>query len=143
MKPEPIDEELMLRMQARLGHQREQIARYRGDNAIAYQRDRAGAMVGINSAPLPPFLDYSWREEALCRGPEHDTSMFFPGRGDTDSLRAARAICAECSVTDPCVEFALVTGAEGIWGGTSEKQRRAMRRKLGRALGETSAPGSR
>lgn len=57
------------------------------------------------------------------------TALFHPERGDMASVAAARVICAGCPVTGPCFEFAVVLGvsAVGVWGGTSERQRRARR----------------
>jgi uncharacterized membrane protein len=52
--------------------------------------------------------------------------VFFPGRGE--SAEPARQICAGCPVWQPCLEFALSRGiVHGIWGGLSERDRRALR----------------
>jgi len=67
-----------------------------------------------------------WVQRAACRG--HDTEMFFPTRGDHASMRAAQAVCATCEVTTECLDYALANGEKvGIWGGLSERQRRAIR----------------
>jgi WhiB family transcriptional regulator, redox-sensing transcriptional regulator len=58
--------------------------------------------------------------------------MFFPGRGDIKTVCAAQKICADCEVSEACLQFALVTDAEGIWGGTTRQQREKM---LGRRGG--------
>jgi WhiB family redox-sensing transcriptional regulator len=57
-----------------------------------------------------------------------------PCRGITplmyDELGVARAkaVCAGCPVREACLEFALANDERwGVWGGTSERQRRAMR----------------
>jgi WhiB family redox-sensing transcriptional regulator len=57
-----------------------------------------------------------------------------PCRGITplmyDELGVARAkaVCAGCPVREACLEFALANAERwGVWGGTSERQRRAMR----------------
>lgn len=70
--------------------------------------------------------DQSWRRQAACLGLDPD--IFFPFTGESDA--EARAVCATCVVTAECLEHAL-TAAEyvGIWGGTSERQRRIMRRQ--------------
>ena len=68
-----------------------------------------------------------WRVEARCRG--LDPEMFFPERGDhADELRA---ICGECPVIEPCRDWALHHEGLGFWGGTSEAERRRIRRELG------------
>lgn len=71
-----------------------------------------------------------WRGESLCR--DTNPELFFPV-GTTgaaiDHIAAAKLICAECTVTEECLEFALMTNQDsGIWGGTSEEERRKLRR---------------
>ncbi len=69
----------------------------------------------------PAFMDLG-----SCRGMDPD--LFFPDRGE--SLAPAQAICAECIVADECLEYALVNGERfGVWGGTSERERRRIRRR--------------
>lgn len=71
-----------------------------------------------------------------------------PCRGITplmyDELGVARAkaVCAGCPVREACLEFALANDERwGVWGGTSERQRRAMRvvRVRERRVAEMSA----
>lgn len=71
-----------------------------------------------------------WRARAACRdlGPE----VFFPvgstGRA-LDQVEAAKAVCAGCPVKTQCLAWALETNQrDGVWGGTSEDERRALRR---------------
>ena len=70
----------------------------------------------------------SWWELAECAG--HDPDVFFPSQGaDT---RAAKAVCRLCLVREDCLEFALANRERfGIWGGTSELQRKRLRRERG------------
>jgi WhiB family redox-sensing transcriptional regulator len=70
-----------------------------------------------------------WREDAACL--DVDPDMFFPTRGDHQAAEQARDFCtARCSVTADCLEYALRTGQDiGIWGGTTSRQRSALRRK--------------
>ncbi len=44
---------------------------------------------------------------------------------------AAKAVCFGCAVRAACLSFALATGQAGIWGGTTQEERRAMRRPSG------------
>jgi WhiB family redox-sensing transcriptional regulator len=45
-------------------------------------------------------------------------------------LVRARAVCADCGVRKECLEFALTTNQDcGVWGGTSEEERRDIRRR--------------
>lgn len=49
---------------------------------------------------------------------------------DEASLLRAKGICAVCPVIEDCLEYALETNQRaGIWGGTSEKERKSLRRK--------------
>jgi WhiB family redox-sensing transcriptional regulator len=39
-------------------------------------------------------------------------------------------VCAGCPARERCLEFAIVTNQEyGVWGGTSEEERRVLRRQ--------------
>ncbi len=68
--------------------------------------------------------DTSWHEHAACRGV--DPELFFPPRGG--EWDEARHVCERCPVRRECLEYALETGEKfGIWGGTSERQRRGLR----------------
>ncbi len=73
--------------------------------------------------------DHSWRDDAACRN--IDPVLFFPvgTAGDAaEETRAAIALCRRCPVSEQCLEFAMVTNQrDGIWGATSEDDRRRMR----------------
>lgn len=67
-----------------------------------------------------------WWEVAACRTADPD--LFFPvapsGPGRTEADRA-KAMCAVCRVRRQCLQFALATHqSHGIWGGTTEEERR-------------------
>lgn len=44
--------------------------------------------------------------------------------------KAAKAVCAGCPLKTECLIFALKTGQQGIWGGTTENERKSLRRKM-------------
>ena len=72
----------------------------------------------------------NWRRSALCR--DSNAELFFP-IGSTgialDMIEAAKDICEQCPAKDPCLEFALQTNQEaGIWGGSTEEERRLIRK---------------
>ena len=72
--------------------------------------------------PAPSSIGWCYR--AACSGADLD--LFFPGRGE--SAEPARRICAGCPVRQPCLEFAVSQGiTHGIWGGLTERNRRALR----------------
>ena len=64
---------------------------------------------------------------------DHNRRFFFPPprfeRKDEKLNREARAraICAQCSVKEDCLSYALdIREPHGIWGGASEAERRQM-----------------
>lgn len=68
---------------------------------------------------------HEWQERALCRGEDRD--QFFP---DTKQGAQLKQRCKTgCEVQADCLLYALATDAVGIWGGTSTKERQAMKRK--------------
>jgi WhiB family redox-sensing transcriptional regulator len=70
-----------------------------------------------------------WRDSAACSGLPH--AIFFPfGEAIEDAIEGAKKICGICPVTEGCLEFALETNQRaGIWGGSSEDDRKALRRR--------------
>ena len=65
-----------------------------------------------------------WRELAACRGAGLDLS--FPERGE--SAEPARLVCAACPVRQPRLDYAITNRiTHGIWGGLTERERRALR----------------
>lgn len=71
-----------------------------------------------------------WRDRAACIDSD---AVFFPERGQ--SAGPAKAVCRGCPVAADCLEYALVRGEQhGIWGGTSERQRRVLRRERGLSI---------
>ena len=89
-------------------------------------------MALAQSRPLQLTIERDdWRDVALCR--DTDPDLFFPV-GTTgpaiEQIAQARAVCATCEVQAPCLEFALVTNQDsGVWGGTSEEERRQLRKQ--------------
>ncbi len=79
--------------------------------------------------------DYSWRANANCR--DTDPELFFPLGNTGEALRMlvrARAVCADCDVRQKCLDFAMATNQDcGVWGGTSEDERRDLRRRAAAA----------
>ena len=82
-----------------------------------------------------------WRAVAACR--EGDPDLFFPVGSTGPALRqieAAKAVCRACPSLAPCLDFALRTGQDaGVWGATSEDERRAIRRASRRRAAASSA----
>ena len=76
-----------------------------------------------------------WRHKAACL--DEDPELFFPiGTTGPASLQVAeaKAVCRRCPSMDPCLTWALETGQDaGVWGGLSEDERRALKRRNARA----------
>jgi WhiB family transcriptional regulator, redox-sensing transcriptional regulator len=96
----------------------------------------------IQSRTLSFSIEHDdWRKHAACR--DTDPDLFFPV-GTTgpaiEQIENAKAVCRQCEVQKPCLEYALVTNQDsGIWGGTSEEERRALRRQRAARLRRASA----
>lgn len=77
------------------------------------------------------FGDEEWQRQAACVG--EVAPMFYPPmRTERKVVRLAReakakAICMECRVRQPCLDFALANNERyGIWGGLNDIERRAL-----------------
>lgn len=71
-------------------------------------------------------MDTEWMETGKCR--EVHPSTFFPSDGV--GVEIARRICADCPVKSLCLEYALRNRIDhGVWGGTSERERRRILRQ--------------
>jgi WhiB family transcriptional regulator, redox-sensing transcriptional regulator len=67
-----------------------------------------------------------WQQRGNCLGVDPD--LFFPERGV--STKEPKAVCKGCEVQAECLEYALSNGEKfGIWGATSERERRKLRRQ--------------
>jgi WhiB family transcriptional regulator, redox-sensing transcriptional regulator len=79
-----------------------------------------------------------WRHRAACR--DEDPNLFFPIGSTGPSLawiEDAKAVClGRCTVVGECLQFALEHGLDGVWGATTEEERRAMKRRAARARPE-------
>jgi len=75
-----------------------------------------------------------WRHQAACL--TEDPELFFP-IGNTGpavlQIDEAKAVCRRCDVIETCLRWALDTGQDaGVWGGLSEDERRALKRRMAR-----------
>ncbi|HET6917244.1 MAG TPA: WhiB family transcriptional regulator [Acidimicrobiales bacterium] len=84
-------------------------------------------------------MDAGWQESAVCASV--DPELFFPEVGGTP--QTAKGVCLSCPVRQECLEYAqaldavLPTPVRGVWGGTSEQDRDAMRRGVDVVLVKT------
>ena len=85
-----------------------------------------------------------WRHRAICR--DEDPELFFPvGTSGPALLQIAEAksVCRRCPVVSECLTWALESGQDaGVWGGMSEDERRALKRRSARTRAHTASAGS-
>jgi WhiB family redox-sensing transcriptional regulator len=100
--------------------------------ADGYKWTQADETVGVLPEEFVGSLrNLAWQRRGNCADPAVPTRVFFPGRGDQESLEAARAICTDCPVRQRCLEYGLATNSSGIWGGLSELERQQLRGERG------------
>lgn len=85
--------------------------------------------------PVPPQRpDVPWDWTALAACQYTDVDAFFPEKGESPA--PAKRVCASCEVRAECLEYALEGRIrEGVWGGTTERQRRPLLAERERAAG--------
>lgn len=77
-------------------------------------------------------LEYApghWVQDALCG--QTDPELFFPEKG-VSSARA-KLVCRQCPVITQCRDFAVAAPMllDGVWGGTTARERQELRRERG------------
>jgi WhiB family redox-sensing transcriptional regulator len=76
-------------------------------------------------------IGMDWRHRALCR--DEDPELFFPIGNSGPALsqiEEAKIVCRRCPVVETCLQWALDSGQDaGVWGGMSEDERRALKRR--------------
>lgn len=71
-------------------------------------------------------MDLSWKANGACRWVEPE--LFYPV-SDADAAPAKR-VCASCAVQQRCLDFAVESREfEGVWGGLTGTERRALHRR--------------
>lgn len=82
-----------------------------------------------------------WRHRAACR--DEDPELFFPV-GNTGpallQIEEAKFVCRMCPEMEACLQWALESGQDaGVWGGMSEDERKALKRKAARNRARATA----
>ncbi len=92
---------------------------------------RTGAAPPPAWSDSPALIDpQPWTQEALCA--ETDPDLFFPEKNSGNTAQRAKEVCGRCMVREDCLLYALTAGETfGIWGGTTESERRKMRKASG------------
>ena len=82
----------------------------------------------------------NWRTHAACR--REDPDLFFPIGTTGPALvqtEQAKTVCRRCPVVTECLTWALESGQDaGVWGGMSEDERRALKRRNSRTRARTA-----
>jgi WhiB family redox-sensing transcriptional regulator len=72
-----------------------------------------------------------------------DPDLFFPISASGPAVKQvirAKVICAGCQIQRECLEYALdFNSIQGVWGGTTESERRLLRRRRARAREQAAA----
>jgi WhiB family redox-sensing transcriptional regulator len=89
------------------------------------------SQTSIQGAPIM----MTWRNRAACL--DENPELFFP-IGNTGpvllQIEEAKAVCRRCEVMETCLEWAIESGQDaGVWGGMSEDERHALKRRTARA----------
>ncbi|TAK68996.1 MAG: WhiB family transcriptional regulator [Actinomycetota bacterium] len=78
-------------------------------------------------AQVPEDATWDWQEQGACR--EADATLFFHPQNERGLTRvrrdrAAKAVCARCSVRLECADYAIrAREPYGVWGGLTEEDR--------------------
>lgn len=79
--------------------------------------------MGAHHRPTVRAIAGPWVDDASCR--EAPTGWFFPATDDAE--QRAVALCQTCPVQEACLRFAVEQEQwHGVWGGTTERERRLM-----------------
>ncbi|WTX00956.1 WhiB family transcriptional regulator (plasmid) [Streptomycetaceae bacterium NBC_01309] len=82
-----------------------------------------------------------WRHRAACK--DEDPELFFPLGNIGPALlqiEEAKAVCRRCPEMEACLGWALDTDQDaGVWGGMSEDERRALKRRAARSRARGAA----
>lgn len=63
-----------------------------------------------------------------CVGNGNDPEIWYAD--DIRSERRAKALCMACCVQVECLKYAIASDEEGVWGGLTQKERRAVARTV-------------
>jgi WhiB family redox-sensing transcriptional regulator len=76
-----------------------------------------------------PADDLSWKDLGRCR--DAPSYLFYLER-HLEAFIVAQKYCTDCEVKNQCLRYALEHQELGVWGGTTEHQRRKMLTEMGR-----------
>lgn len=83
-------------------------------------------MTSSRAGEAVPYPDFGGRE--ACKGV--DPELFFPASASRDAAAPALRVCASCPVWRSCRAYAVAEDLDGVWGGTTDADRRRLRRPV-------------
>lgn len=58
-----------------------------------------------------------------------EVQVMYPELTDERAVAIAKSVCDNCVFIDPCREYAMATHEQGVWGQTTERDRRSIQRE--------------
>jgi len=109
---------------------------YRARDGIAPGRGEACLKTRLFLLNARNLILMTWRNQSACL--DEEPELFFP-IGNTGlalvQIEEGKAVCRRCEVIDACLTWAIQSGqTAGVWGGLSEDERTARRRRDARAF---------
>lgn len=68
-------------------------------------------------------------KEGKCYNHPDPDWFHIPGNGD--NLKYQKDFCKGCKILDECLDYAIRNDVSGVWGGTTTRERRMIRRSKG------------
>jgi WhiB family redox-sensing transcriptional regulator len=100
-----------------------------------------GSLIFLGHLPAGRALPFF--AGALCASAGKDPNLWHPDHGNRADAQAAKAVCQRCPAREPCLQWAMDTHeSHGIWGGTTPRERTALRRAAGERAIQASSPAS-
>jgi hypothetical protein len=82
----------------------------------------------LNDARKPPDFPAPVWGSAKCL--YHPNPDWFFDNIEVNNAREQKKFCSDCPVISECLEYALNVNVSGIWGGTTPRERKAIRKEL-------------
>jgi WhiB family redox-sensing transcriptional regulator len=81
---------------------------------------------------LKRTVDVGWMARSVCGG--QDLELFFGPDGERQVDREVREVyatqvCFGCPVIKDCFEYAMERKESGVWGGSTDDERKSVRRR--------------
>lgn len=93
--------------------------------SVAITSSTSRSTSGLGTPPAQHVWADDWARQAYCTSSDPDT-LFVQGKAQHD----AKSVCKRCPVLAECLAEALDNRTEfGVWGGMTERERRALLRR--------------